>query len=253
MNPGAGPREPIAWLGVVVPARDEEELLPVCLAALRRAVAHPGRSGLPVRVAVVADGCTDRTEAVARAGGAAVLAVGRQEEGNVGRARAAGVRALLDDSAAAGVRPGQVWIAVTDADSAVPPDWLLLHETAAASGADAVVGTVVVADWSGLPAHVPTAFDGGYGAWREGGPAAAHPHVHGANLGVRGSAYLACGGFPAQALGEDVVLVHALEAAGAVVLRTPASPVRTSPRRYPRARGGFGTDMDRLATGQDAG
>jgi len=42
-------------------------------------------------------------------------------------------------------------------------------------------------------------------------------------------------------------LVDALVAAGAVVLRTPAGPVRTSSRRVARARGGFGSDLDRLA------
>ena len=49
-------------------------------------------------------------------------------------------------------------------------------------------------------------------------------------------------------VGEDVALVRALERAGAIILRTPASPVLTSARRMPRARGGFGDDIDRLAS-----
>jgi glycosyltransferase involved in cell wall biosynthesis len=237
-----------ARLGIVVPARNEEELLPGCLAALRTAVAAPGRSGTPVRVVVVADGCTDDTVALARAGGAVVLGGGRAAVGNVGAARDAGVRWLLADAATAGVPPERLWVATTDADSVVPPDWLVLHETAAASGVDAVVGTVAVGDWTGHRPEVAAAFEAAYSAWRSGGPAPVHPHVHGAHLGVRGSAYLACGGFPAVPVSEDVALVRALEGVGATILRTPASPVLTSARRVPRARGGFGDDIDRMAS-----
>jgi glycosyltransferase involved in cell wall biosynthesis len=237
-----------ARLGVVVPARDEEELLPGCLTALQEAAADRRRSPIPVRLVVVADGCTDDTAAVARAAGAIVLSGGRTGSGNVGAARDAGVRWLLADAAAAGVAPERLWVATTDADSAVPPDWLVLHETAAASGVDAVVGTVAVRDWAGHRATVAEAFEAAYSAWRAAGPAAVHPHVHGANLGVRGSAYLGCGGFPAVPVSEDVALVRALERTGATILRTPASPVLTSARRVPRARGGFGDDIDRLAS-----
>nr|WP_281371717.1 glycosyltransferase [Petropleomorpha daqingensis] len=235
---------------MVVPARDEVALLPACLAALREAAAHPARSGVPVVVVVVADGCTDATAEVAAAAGVVVLEGG---SGNVGAARDAGARWLLADAVAAGIAPERLWLATTDADSTVAPDWVLLHEIAAASGSDAVVGTVAVDDWTGVPAAAAAAFERAYGAWRDAGPAAVHPHVHGANLGVRGSAYVACGGFPPLPVGEDVALVRALEASGAVVLRTAASPVRTSARRRPRARGGVGDDIDRLASGYDLG
>jgi glycosyltransferase involved in cell wall biosynthesis len=235
-------------LGVVVPERNEEELLPGCLAALREAVADHRRSAIPVRLVVVADGCTDGTAALARAAGAVVLSGGRTGRGDVGAARDAGVRWLLADADAAGVPPERLWVATTDADSVVPRDWLVLHETAASSGVDAVVGTVAVRDWTGHRPQVAEAFEAAYSAWRAGGPAALHPHVHGANLGVRGSAYLACGGFAAVRVSEDVALVRALERSGATILRTPASPVLTSARRVPRARGGFGDDIDRLAS-----
>jgi hypothetical protein len=76
---------------------------------------------------------------------------------------------------------------------------------------------------------------------------AVHPHVHGANLGVRGSAYLDVGGFPPVAADEDRALVAALVRSGAVVLRTPAGPVLTSARRVARARAGLGRDMRLLA------
>lgn len=236
-----------ARIGVVVPARNEAELLPSCLAALRAAVAHRGPEATPVRIVVVADGCTDGTADTARAAGVPVLSGGRAGGGNVGAARDAGVRWLLADAADAGVPPERLWVTTTDADSVVPSDWLEMHETAAASGLDAVLGTVTVADWSGVPPDVADAFETAYSAWKEV-EAAVHPHVHGASLGVRGSAYLACGGFPALEVGEDVALVRALERAGASILRTPASPVATSSRRTPRVSGGVGSDIARLAS-----
>lgn len=242
-----------SWLGVVVPARDEEELLPACLAALAAAAAHADLAGAPVRVVVVADGCADATAALARAGGVEVLVRDRRGRGNVGAARDAGVRWLLAEAAAAGAPPEGTWLASTDADSTVPPGWLVAHATAAASGADAVVGTVTVDDWSGIPATAASAFAAAYDAWRAGGPGAVHPHVHGANLGVRGSAYVAAGGFPPVRVGEDGALVRALERRGATILRTSACPVRTSGRRAPRAAGGFGSDIERLAVGRSGG
>ncbi len=232
-------------LGVVVPARDEAMLLPACLAALAQAARHPDVAGVPVLVVVVADRCTDDTAEIGRAAGARVLVT---EAGNVGAARHAGTLAVLQEAAARGVADDRVWLACTDADSRVPGDWLALQRTGAQSGVDAVVGTVQVADWSGLPDHVPARFLDAYEAWRGAG-VTGHPHVHGANLGVRGSAYRAVGGFPPLPVSEDVALVGALLGAGRVVLRTPASPVVTSARRTPRAEGGFGTDLDRLAAG----
>lgn len=235
----------IGLLGVVVPARDEAELLPDCLAALARAAAHPELAGVPVLVVVVADRCTDTTADVARAGGARVLETGG---GNVGDARHAGVLAVLAEARRTGIAAERVWVATTDADSRVPADWLALQAVGAASGVDAVVGTVAVTDWTGHPPHVPAAFAAAYDAWRAGGLDAVHPHVHGANLGVRGSAYTAVGGFPPLLVSEDEGLVGALLLAGRTVLRTPASPVVTSARRVPRAGGGFGADLDGLAT-----
>ncbi|SSC21712.1 Glycosyl transferase family 2, partial [Klenkia terrae] len=231
-------------LGVVVPARDEAGVLPACLAALAVAAADPELAGVAVRVVVVAHRCTDATAAVAAAAGAVVVEAHGE---TVGDARHAGSLAVLAEAAAAGVPPHRVWLASTDADSVVPAGWLALQRAAAESGVDAVLGLVQVRDWTGHPPHVAAAFAQEYDRWRADGPGAVHPHVHGANLGVRGDAYLAVGGFPPLAVSEDAALVGALALAGRTVLRTPSSPVVTSARRHPRARGGFGTDLDRLA------
>jgi hypothetical protein len=73
-----------------------------------------------------------------------------------------------------------------------------------------------------------------------------HPHVHGANLGVRGDSYLAAGGFPDVATHEDVLLSAAVRRAGRVVLSTGSSPVLTSGRTTGRAPDGMATYLREL-------
>ena len=139
---------------MVVPAHDEEALLPACLAALRRTarVLH-----VPVHLLVVADRCGDRTAAVARAGGARVISI---QARRVGAARAAGMRELL--RLTSGSDPSAVWLATTDADTVVPPGWLRRQVEYANAGWDVVLGTVTVTDWDGHPPHVPVAFEERY-------------------------------------------------------------------------------------------
>lgn len=145
----------IQAVGVVVPARDEEELLPACLASLDLA----GRlvPGVAVHLIVVADTCGDRTASVAARAGATVV------EGtmtNVGQARLAGAQVLLRRTR--GLDPATVWVATTDADTLVPPCWLGRQLRHAAQGWEAVVGTVMVTDWSGYPSWCQTAYTEGY-------------------------------------------------------------------------------------------
>jgi len=224
----------IEAVGVVVPAHNEETLLPACLAALHRVASGVG---MPVSVLVAADTCTDRTAAVARACGARVIAIGAR---NVGAARAAGMAELL--RLTAGVDPSAVWLATTDADTVVPPGWLERQLRYAGQGWDVVLGTVTVADWDGHPPHVPAAFDALYqfGA----GP---HQHVHGANLGIRASAYLAAGGFRSLRTAEDHALLAAATEAGCSVLQASDITVETSARRRARAPLGFSHLLRTLA------
>jgi glycosyltransferase involved in cell wall biosynthesis len=218
----------IRSLGVVVPAHNERDLLPSCLASLRRAMR--AMRGTPVHLVVVADACSDRTADVARCGGAEVVSIAAR---CVGTARAAGVREVLRRTRH--LDPADVWLAMTDADTLVPACWLRQQARYGGQGWDAVAGTIQVENWSGHPPGVRAAFRERYGAGV--GP---HPHVHGANLGIRAAAYLRAGGFPDAAAGEDHALVAALAAAGGRVLRTPALSVVTSARREVRAPHGFG-------------
>ena len=80
-------------VGVVIPAHDEQDLLPSCLAAVRLAARQVS---VPVYVVVVADACTDRTAELARAQGATVVEARAR---SVGAARRAGVRQVLRSAA----------------------------------------------------------------------------------------------------------------------------------------------------------
>jgi glycosyltransferase involved in cell wall biosynthesis len=206
-------------IGVIVPAHNEAHAIGRCLASIAVAAAHPGLRCEPVRVVVALDACSDATAAVCAEHGALTVVVDAQ---CVGTARAAAASHAL----ARGAR----WIACTDADTAVPPDWLWRQSRC---GADAFCGVVEVADWLDYPEGVRRAFsereivqDG-------------HRHIHGANLGMSAAAYLAVGGFKALRTGEDVALVEALAGNGAHIAWLARPAVVTSARRTARAPHGF--------------
>ena len=226
---------------VVVPARDEEDLLPRCLASLVVASRRVAHLGVRSEVVVVADTCTDRTVDVASSAGVSVLEV---VAGRVGAARAAGVRHGLGLAAS---DLHTTWLAHTDADSVVPAGWLVDQLQHATRGADAVLGTVRLAgaeDGEPVPAANQPLLD----RWAERYvaqllPDLTHPHVHGANLGVRADAYLAVGGFDDLDLHEDHVLAARLREAGHHVVTTSLDPVVTSHRLHGRVDGGVATDL----------
>ncbi|MFF7196114.1 glycosyltransferase [Streptomyces sp. NPDC008079] len=217
-------------IAVVIPAHNEEALLPAALEAVAAAARHPALAAVRIRTVVVADSCRDGTARIAHRAGALVVPVGFRSPG---RARATGAEHALAEIA---VPHERVWLATTDADSAVPPHWLAHHSALACDGWDAVVGTVTVPTATALTARHQLSYeatrpaDGAH--WH-------HPHVHGANLGLSASAYRDVGGFPPLDVGEDHALVAALVGRGHRVLRTSAAPVMTSPRLHGRARGGF--------------
>jgi Glycosyl transferase family 2 len=96
---------------VVVPAHNERERLPACLASVAAAARQ---ATVPVTVVVVLDACTDRPEDAIARPVRALSVSGR----NVGAARAAGFAAAAPRSDA------RTWLATTDADSVVPTTWL---------------------------------------------------------------------------------------------------------------------------------
>lgn len=212
-------------IGVIVPAHNEEAVIAACLKSVRISASSGLLSGEAVKVFVALDRCHDNTARVAAGLGAELVAA----DGNVGFARAAAARAAIS----AGAR----WIASTDADSRVPPDWI---SGQLACGADAFCGVVDVNDWGDYGPRVQAAFHAS-AAHCEG-----HRHVHGANLGIDAAWYDRCGGFLPLPAHEDVALVHALVAAQARIARLPQPIVVTSARRNARAIDGFGDYLRQL-------
>lgn len=232
-------RPAIRAVHVVVPARDEEQVLGACLDAMALSVtrARVRRSDLVARVSVVLDRCGDASAAVARAGGAHCLEV---QVGAVGAARAAGVASTRPWLVEAGVAlaPEQVWVATTDADSRVPPGWLEEHLDLADRGHGLVVGPVRLD-----PAEVEASLRS---AWESAHPTGADL-VFGANLGFRLADYELVGGFAPVREHEDVALVAGMTAAGVPRARSTL-PVVTSGRTEGRTPGGFAGYLRDLAS-----
>lgn len=225
-------------IGIVIPAHNEELYLDQCLRAARVAAASPGLHGEPVHITVALDSCTDASRAIverhaAQAAAACAIDCLCVNARNVGVTRAAGARHLLER--------GARWLAFTDADTLVSPDWLTQQLRL---DVDVVCGTVAVGDWSphrGDAALLSRYFHDSYT------DADGHRHIHGANLGVSAAAYERAGGFAPLACSEDVALVTALQASGARFAWSAAPRVTTSARRDARARGGFGDTLLRYA------
>ncbi len=213
-------------IGVVIPAHNEEALIGPCLESIATAARCPRLQGEAVWVIVVCDHCTDGTLGVARQLMAQTLELSAR---NVGQARAAGAELAL--------RAGARWLAFTDADTLVSPQWL---SEQLALDADAVCGTIGVAHWSGYGQRMSQHFRLTYT------DADGHRHIHGANLGVSAQAYVRAGGFGALASGEDVALVAGLQRSGARIAWSARPRVSTSARSDFRAPGGFGATLSRI-------
>lgn len=219
----------IRSIAVVVPARNEEELLPRCIEGIAVARAEFARNAaepVETEVVLVLDSCDDASEAIARESGAHVV---RVEAHNVGVARAVGVQAALELLPRTGLE--RLWIANTDADSLVPPDWFLRQKELADDGWDVILGRV-----QPDPADLPAAL---HRHARAGQLAAPGQPVYGANLGVRAAAYLAAGGFASTPEHEDRRLVEALRRDGASITSSADLTVLTSGRVAGRTPSGY--------------
>ena len=244
--------EGIEQVAAIIPVHDEELHLPRALAAVSAAAdaLQHSQPDTDVAIVVVLDACTDGSGALAARFAAAdrritLLPVGFR---SVGRSRRAGINLLLagglpDRPGAGRQRTGRVWLANTDADSCVPENWLLGQVELADGGADAVLGTVE---------PDPVGMDGELlRRWHARHPLGEdHLHVHGANFGVRASAYLRAGGFPSQCSQEDRALASRLRRHGYRIASTDTVRVVTSGRTEARAPKGFGAYL--LALGLES-
>jgi glycosyltransferase involved in cell wall biosynthesis len=223
-------------VGVVVPARDEEDRIEACLAAISAAVRA---AGCPAVTCVVADRCTDTTAALARAAGADVVV--NQLPRRVGTLRNIGLERV---GALLGGVTERIWLLSTDADTLVPSSWVDDHLRHAEAGADAVAGAVDLDDPHVLPADVLARYSrlvASRVAERT------HGHAYAANLGVRADAFRAVGGYPAVAYGEEHALLGRLRRAGFRVVSPTDVRARTSARTEGRAQGGLADLLRTLA------
>ncbi len=227
-------RTEITRIGVVVPAHNEERFLGGCLTSLQAAARLVP---VPVRIVVVLDDCTDGSREACRQSGVDSREIDAR---NVGAARAAGFQALIGEEA----NPTSLWLASTDADSLVEPTWLCQQLDLAREGADVVLG-VVRLDHADLRPGLRQAFDVDY--QKHFFPDGTHNHVHGANLGLRASAYLRAGGFSGVPNHEDQGLVHRLRRTpGVIITRSQQLIVSTSARLEGRCDRGFAATLAAL-------
>jgi glycosyltransferase involved in cell wall biosynthesis len=225
-------------IGIIIPAHNEELYLDACLYAARTAAADTALKGEAVHITVVLDSCTDRSRAIVECHAAQSDTVCRIDHlcvdaRNVGHARAAGTRHMLEQ--------GARWLAFTDADTQVSPQWL---SEQLRLNVDVVCGTVAVHDWAPHRHNAELLCSYFHDNYTD---ADGHHHIHGANLGVSAQAYLRAGGFEPLACSEDVALVKALERSGARFAWSAAPRVITSARCDAKARGGFGDTLLRYA------
>ncbi|MDQ2849050.1 MAG: glycosyltransferase family 2 protein [Actinomycetota bacterium] len=236
---------------VAVPAHDEQHRIAACVASVVRSVETAVQAGMVGRalVTVSAHRCLDATSSVAEvalASGTAAFPEVVQTavliddaSHTVGDVRARMIAAALRQLPAG----PDCWLFSTDADSVVPPEWIVQTlEHAATVNAVAVAGMVDVVGWRSTSAarrryrHII----------HEGLTPTGHRHVYGANLAVRSDAYLAVGGFKSVAHGEDTCLVESLRAANFQVASTFSPVVTTSGRVPGRAQDGLGSLLGRL-------
>jgi cellulose synthase/poly-beta-1,6-N-acetylglucosamine synthase-like glycosyltransferase len=183
-------------------------------------------------IIVVADSSMDRTAQIATEILESRGSVVHVDVRRVGTARRLGAGYILARNR---VPLNRFWLANTDADCVVPPNWIVDQLQLAEQDIEAIAGTVSVDGFEEHEPEVATRFRSSYVIGTDG----THPHIHGANLGLRADAYVRAGGWSDLRTAEDHDLWRRLLRAGAKTLSTARIEVVTSGRRIGRAPHGF--------------
>jgi len=223
---------PTSWHVIIaIPAQNEETLIARCLESVLQACRY-----LPVTIScdiiVFDDGSTDCTRDIAENCLKASGTVVSLDMNNVGLARRLAVAYGLKKYSGP---LNHCWIANTDADSMVPPDWLYRQLCLAERKVMAVAGIIDIDTFEEHDDGVPKRFRETYQINFDG----SHSHVHGANLGVRADAYLAAGAWSARMTAEDHDLWQRVQDNGVFTFSSSSLKVITSGRRVGRAPNGF--------------
>ncbi|KQT96126.1 glycosyl transferase [Methylobacterium sp. Leaf469] len=235
---------------IAIPVRNEAERIEACLRAID---AQTGLAPGSLALVLFLNNCTDGTEAIVEALRPSLSLPMRVShvtyaQAHAGWARREAMNAAVDWIGAASGGA----ILSTDADSRVPPDWVLRNLAALRAGADAVAGRIELdADEAALlppSLHERGRLEDAYSAVLTEIEARIDPDPHdpwpchrttiGATLAVTREAYVAVGGMPAIALGEDGAFVAALLRQGYHVRHAPEVVVTVSGRLVGRAPGG---------------
>lgn len=233
-------RRSIVWVGIVVPARNEAALVCDAIDAIDLARSRLGPA-VATSLVVVADACRDSTATLARRRLRGPNdAVVETSLGCVGAARRIGVETLRRRAT---VSTDRLWLASTDADTLVDPDWLATQVAMADDGHLAIAGVVRLGGDVGP--ELRRQFERHYDIEGNG----SHRHVHGANLGLRCDLYDLVGGWRAHATGEEHDLWRRIQATGLQPTATTRLQATTSARTHGRAPRGFAADIARLGNG----
>ncbi|MCJ2095994.1 glycosyltransferase [Methylobacterium sp. J-072] len=249
---------------VCIPARNEEERLPLLLASLARQDGFSAEA--PLRVVVLANNCTDGTVAAIRvlqeSGALATVAL------RVIEAALEGVQAHVGTARRMALNSGADWLdaetgpdgilLTTDADARLPADWVAAN-LRALRAADVVGGRLVIdADGAADPrlAELHARIERYWAGVRRledildpppHDPAPRHGDHTGASLAVPVALYRAVGGLPPLPCGEDNAFVSLLRESGARLRHCPDVRVMVSTRHQGRVSGGMATEMARRA------
>jgi glycosyltransferase involved in cell wall biosynthesis len=218
-------------VSVLIPARNEEKLLPRCLRSIFTSLALLP-SSVTTDVIVVCDRSTDLTYQIAKEttkGRGLALSI---ESGVVGTARAMAAETAMRRYKGPWNR---LWLANTDADCAVAETWIVEQLLLAGQNEEVVAGTVEVDSFEEHGPEVIERFRASYLVRSDG----SHPHIHGANLGIRGDVYRKAGGWRDLETAEDHDLWKRLIEVGARTISVDHTKVITSGRRIGRAPDGF--------------
>ncbi|MGY0485353.1 glycosyltransferase [Endobacter medicaginis] len=239
---------------VAIPACNEAGCIEACLAALTREAIRP-----PDVIVVLVNNTADDTAARAAAmsgHGSRVVVVERTfapPYANAGHARAEAMRI------AAAIAGPDGFVLTTDADGRVDPDWLPANLELLSREIDVVAGWVELdpADWARIPMslHEADARECEYDDLCDRivdrldpdpvDPWPRHTQCSGASLALRGATFLACGGVPDVASGEDRALVDAARRIDARIRHAPQVHAHVSGRTVGRAPGGMAETIAR--------
>lgn len=218
-------------IAVLIPAKNEEDLLPRCLQSVMAACSAVAPYASTDIILVVDDSEDDTLSIASEMIGDNGLVLKRNFS-CVGMARHEAAQVAMQRASST---MNRCWLANTDADCLVPPDWLAKQLVHAVDEYAGVVGIVDVDSFREHQCHVARRFCETYVLHSDG----THPHVHGANIGFQAEAYLSVGGWAALSTAEDHDLWGRFQVAGHKLTSDTSIKVVTSGRREGRAPMGF--------------